>query len=68
MRSGVTECGSLQHNYSNISPVATVSQLSQASQEREHDMGHHGPASLASTNMSQEPPHQLPQPPRTPPR
>lgn len=56
VRSQLTDCASLQHNYSNISPVAAsgaASQLSIVSREREpeHDLtsGHHGPASLVSS-------------------
>ena len=59
VRSQLTDCASLQHNYSNISPVAAsgaasqLSILTRASREREpeHDLtsGHHGPASLVSS-------------------
>ena len=85
MRSHLTDCASLQHNYSNISPVAAsgaasqLSIVSRASREQpEHEVtsGHHGPASLVSSNtvssavslnntpMEAAP---VPQPPRTPP-
>ena len=58
VRSQLTDCASLQHNYSNISPVAAsgaasqLSIVSRASREPpEHDLtsGHHGPASLVSS-------------------
>ena len=81
VRSQLTDCASLQHNYSNISPVAAsgaasqLSIVSRASREREpeHDLtsGHHGPASLVSsiTASSASVPSEAPAPglPRTPP-
>ena len=82
MRSQLTDCASLQHNYSNISPVAAsgaasqLSIVSRASREHEVTSGHYGPASLVSSNtvssavsLHNAPMEAapVPQPPRTPP-
>ena len=72
VRSQLTDCASLQHNYSNISPVAASGAASQLSREPENDMtsGHHGPASLVSSNLSSavsNAPMEVAPAPRTPP-